>query len=45
MRETGLWEFFSETYDTSHTVGVDYLMQDAEEWFKRNGANHVAISR
>ena len=35
MRETGLWDFFSATYDVSHTLGVDYLMQDAEKWLSR----------
>jgi len=45
MRESGLWDFFSDTYDSSHTLGVDYLMQDAENWFTKHGVEYVALSR
>lgn len=45
MRKSGLWEFFSDTYETSHTVGVEYLMQDAEEWLTRSGVINAGISR
>jgi hypothetical protein len=45
MKESGLWDFFSKTYETSHTVGVDYLLRDASEWFDRNGVSYDGVSR
>jgi len=45
MKESGLWEFFSDTYETSHTVGVTYLMEDAENWFTRHGVDYASLSR
>jgi hypothetical protein len=45
MKDSGLWDFFSDTYDTSHTVGVEYLLQDAKEWFARSGVAYAGLSR
>jgi len=45
MRDSGLWDFFVSTYDTSHTVGVDYLMEDAERWFAHHGGDYAGLSR
>jgi len=45
MKESGLWQFFSDTYETSHTVDVAYLMEDAENWFARYGIDYASLSR
>jgi hypothetical protein len=45
MKDSGLWSFFSDTYDTSHTLGVEYLVKDAETWFIRNGVAVASLSR
>jgi hypothetical protein len=45
MKDSGLWDFFSSTYETSHTLGVEYLLEDAEEWFARNGTADAGIPR
>jgi hypothetical protein len=37
MKDSGLWDFFSDTYDVSHSLGVEYLMDDAEKWLKKRG--------
>lgn len=39
MKDSGLWDFFSDTYDTSHSLGVEYLMDDAEKWLKKSGVD------
>jgi hypothetical protein len=38
MQATGFWRFLVETYGTSHTLSVEYLLEDAAEWFSRSGA-------
>ena len=45
MKESGLWAFFSKTYDSSHTLSVEYLLEDAENWFNRHGIDHAPVSR
>lgn len=45
MKSSGLWAFFTDTYDTSHTVGIEYLLEDAEKWFAQSGVNHAPVSR
>ncbi|MDR1013372.1 MAG: DUF3791 domain-containing protein [Coriobacteriales bacterium] len=45
MQDSGLWAFFSDTYDVSHTLGVEYLLEDAERWFVRNGVCLASLSR
>jgi len=36
MKSSGVWRFFIDTYDTSHTVGVDYLLEDVQKWFDKS---------
>ena len=43
MKKSGLWAFFSDTYETSHTLGVAYLMEDAENWFAKSGISYAAV--
>jgi hypothetical protein len=45
MRASGLWDFFSGTYETSHTLSVEYLMEDAQQWFDKSGVAYAGISR
>jgi hypothetical protein len=45
MKDTGLWDFFVNTYDTSHTLGVEYLMEEAQDCFAKRGVNHAVVSR
>jgi hypothetical protein len=37
MRSSGLWQFLVDTYDVSHTLSTEYLLEDAREWFKAKG--------
>jgi hypothetical protein len=45
MQSSGLWTFFSNTYSTSHSLSVDYLMDDAQRWFDKKGISYAGISR
>jgi len=45
MKSSGLWAFFSDTYDTSHTLGTEYLLEDAERWFTRSGVKYASVPR
>jgi hypothetical protein len=44
MKDSGLWDFFSDTYDVSHSLGVEYLMDDAEKWLKKRGVEIASLS-
>jgi hypothetical protein len=37
MQSTRFWNFLVETYETSHTLSVEYLLEDASEWFSESG--------
>ncbi|GHT78449.1 hypothetical protein FACS1894104_1650 [Actinomycetota bacterium] len=37
MQSTGFWDFLTSTYSTSHTLSVEYLLEDATEWFLKSG--------
>jgi hypothetical protein len=45
MRDSGIWDFFVQTYETSHTLSVDYLTDDARRWFERSGISFAPVSR
>jgi hypothetical protein len=37
MKESKLWDFFLTTYETSHSLSIEYLLLDSKNWFIKNG--------
>jgi hypothetical protein len=37
MHRSGLWDIYVENYDTTHTLGADYILDEAEDILRGKG--------
>jgi len=37
LNSSGLWNIYVEHYDTTHTLGMEYLLSEIKEYFDSNG--------
>jgi hypothetical protein len=45
LNNAGMLDFYSETYDTSHTLGSEYLLNEITERLSAGVHGHSAVSR
>ena len=39
LKDSGVWTLYVETYDTTHSLGREYLVNEMREQFVKNGVN------
>ena len=39
MKNSGIWDIYVETYDVTHSLGKEYLMDEMREYFVNKGVN------
>ncbi len=39
LKETGLLSFYEDTYDTSHTLSSEYILEEIKEKFVEHGVS------
>lgn len=37
LKNSGLWGIYTGTYDTTHTLGKEYLLDEIREYFVKHG--------
>jgi len=37
LKSSGLWDIYVDNYDTTHTLGREYLIDEMREYFVANG--------
>lgn len=37
MKDSGIWNLYVETYDTTHTLGKEYITDEIKEYFTKRG--------
>ncbi|MCL2286789.1 MAG: DUF3791 domain-containing protein [Firmicutes bacterium] len=41
LKNSGLYQIYMDTYETTHTLGQEYLIEEVREYFIVNGVEHV----
>ena len=39
LKNSGLWDIYVEHYETTHTLGKEYLVNEIREHFTKNGVS------
>jgi len=39
LKSSGLWDIYVDHYDTTHTLGQEYLLNEIREFFTNHGVN------
>ncbi|MCL2053109.1 MAG: DUF3791 domain-containing protein [Oscillospiraceae bacterium] len=39
LKNSGLWALYTEHYDTTHTLGSEYILDEMREYFVENGVS------
>ena len=37
LKNSGLWSLYTDHYDTTHTLGAEYILEEIREYFLENG--------
>ena len=37
LKKSGIWDFYIEHYDVTHTLGAEYLLDEIREYFSESG--------
>ena len=39
LKTSGLYQIYTDSYETTHTLGREYLIKEIREYFKANGVD------
>jgi len=37
LRQSSLWELYTEHYDVTHSLGAEYILEEMRDYFVQNG--------